>query len=32
MRDAEPLLTFEKDATNRIAHVTFARPEGRNTP
>ena len=30
-RDAEPLIKFEKDIKNRIAYITFDRPEAQNS-
>jgi len=30
-RDAEPLIKFEKDVKNRIAYITFDRPEAQNS-
>ncbi|MGO9730979.1 enoyl-CoA hydratase-related protein, partial [Mycobacterium sp.] len=29
-RDAEPLIKFEKDVKNRIAYITFDRPDAQN--
>ena len=29
--DAEPFIKFEKDAKNRIAYITFDRPDAQNS-
>ncbi|BBZ63067.1 hypothetical protein A6B34_18875 [Mycolicibacterium monacense] len=30
-KDAEPFIKFEKDVENRIAYITFDRPEAQNS-
>jgi enoyl-CoA hydratase len=30
-KDAEPFIKFEKDVKNRIAYITFDRPEAQNS-